>query len=176
METENTRSTWIMIIIGIVVLGAIGIALWQKYGSTGEATEFQRADGTVATETGAWTNEPAASASTTKPKMVITAKHAFRNGEHIIAGSIAVPSSCHLLTQTTSASTDRKKAFIEFVAASQSADKCIPEPTPARFKITIRADRAAEFSATYNGEEAVLNLIEAGPNENLDNFELYIKG
>ncbi|HSE34677.1 MAG TPA: hypothetical protein VLB83_01010 [Candidatus Paceibacterota bacterium] len=175
-QSEQRNSTWIIIVLGIVVLGVIGIVVWQKYSAPDEDASFTRTDESMAT--GTWTTTPATPpAMPAKPKMVITAKHAYRNGEHIIVGSIPLPTSCHLLTQTTSTSTDKKKAFIEFVStAAKDADKCAQTPPPARFKVTVKADKTAAFSATFNGEEAVLNLIEAGPNENLDNFELYIKG
>ena len=38
------------------------------------------------------------------------------------------------------------------------------------------ASEKATIKATWNGKPAILNLIPADPNEDLNNFELYIKG
>lgn len=125
-----------------------------------------------------WTEQPAegGAESVNAPRRVITAKHAYKNGAHIIAGELELPTPCHVLDTSASASADMKKVFVEFSAAQKAGEVCAQVITPARFKVNIVADKDAQFSATYNGEVVTLNLIEAGPNEDLDKFELYIKG
>ena len=124
--------------------------------------------------TSEWINSPAQ--LTVTPKTVITAKHAYQNGQHIVAGEVPLPTTCDILEANATASADKKQVLIQLVSSVKTGEKCPDDITPVRFKVTIKADKAAKLSATLNGQEVVLNLIEAGQNENLDNFELYIKG
>lgn len=110
------------------------------------------------------------------PKTVVSAKHAYQNGKHIIAGEVPLPTPCHMLEATGVASADKKQVFITLVSSIKTDQTCAQVITPARFKVSIAANKDAKISATLNGQEIILNLIEAGQNENLDNFELYIKG
>ena len=71
---------------------------------------------------------------------------------------------------------DKKTAIIQLVSSVKTGEVCAQVVTPARFKVSVGADKNAKLSATFNGQPVTLNLIEAAPGENLDNFELYIKG
>jgi len=53
---------------------------------------------------------------------------------------------------------------------------CAQVITTGRFKVDIAANKNAKIEGTLNGQEITLSLIEAGANENLDDFELYLKG
>ena len=117
-----------------------------------------------------------------RPDITITAKHQFEGGHHIIAGEVDLPTPCHILdwnvirrAQDNEAETLPPKVTIAFTATTQ-ADTCAQVITPARFKIEFDADENVAIDATMNGKPAVLNLIPADPGEDLNNFEIYIKG
>jgi hypothetical protein len=130
-----------------------------------------------------WENAPAVESTpepdkqvVVTPKTVVTAKHAYRDGSHIIAGEIPLPTPCHILESSATTSVDKKQVFLTLHSSVKTGEMCAQVITPARFKTTIKATKDAKISTTLNGQEVTLNLIEAGPNENLDDFELYIKG
>jgi len=129
-----------------------------------------------------WTTAPATDGTTTAnnvtvtPKTVVTAKHAYRNGMHIVAGEIPLPTPCHLLEAKGTASDDKKAVAIAIVSSIKTDEMCAQVITPARFKVSVKALQSAKLSATLNGQAVTLNLIEAGADDDLDNFELYIKG
>lgn len=159
--------------LGIVIIAVIGFIV----------ISFQRGtiDTAVKTDTASttdWANAPAAKADGVKvtEKTVVTAKHAYRNNEHIIAGEIPLPTPCHILESQATVSPDKKEVFIVLTSSIKTGETCAERVTPARFKLTAKAAKSATFRATLNGQEVTLNLIEAGADENLDNFELYIKG
>lgn len=158
------------IIAAIVLLAVIGfIAI--SFQKTTLDTKPESMDNASTTE---WENSPAEVVAT--PQTVITAKHAYQAGAHIVAGEVPLPSACDILETNAVASADKKQVLIQFVSSIKSGEKCPPDVTPARFKVSVKADKNAVLTATLNGQTISLNLIEAGPNENLDNFELYIKG
>jgi len=106
----------------------------------------------------------------------ITAKHQFKDGKHIVAGEVNVPTPCHILTAgALVAESFPEQVTIDF-RASTTADVCAQVLTLARFKIEFQASEKASIRAMWNGEPVELNLIPAAPGENLEDFEIYIKG
>lgn len=166
----DKRST--IIIAGLIVI-ALTFIIFIAFKKTTVDTNKLPAE-----DINTWENAPAQVSSTSPvtAKTVVTAKHAYRNGMHIIAGEIPLPSPCHILESAGSASADKDHVFVEMVSSVKTGEMCAQVITPARFKVSVKANKDAIISGTLNGKGIILNLIEAGPNENLDNFELYIKG
>jgi len=152
----NTRTTWGIIIF--LLIAVVGVTLW-----------FQLKPKPIA--------EEAATPNTYVPTL-ITAKHQFKDGVHIIAGEVDVPTPCYLvntdaLVEVREPVVDR--ATVAFTTVNED-DICAQVVTAARFKEVFHAQERAEIIATWNGSPVPLNLIEAGPDEDLDAFELFIKG
>lgn len=169
MEQEKTNAA-IMVSIVIVAVVVLGYLFIRPYWSSQKNLEG-------VDNVPSWTEAPATtSSSLPSEKIIITAKHQWKAGSHTIAGEVVVPSPCHLLESSSSASADGTKAFLEIRASIAPGESCSQTPTPLRFKVTQKGDKNTAWSATYNGMAATLNLIEAGPNEDLSNFELFIKG
>lgn len=115
-------------------------------------------------------------ASNPSPHEAITAKHQFKSGKHIIAGEVNLPTPCHILTTTTQiAESFPEQVTINFTS-KDSGEVCTQVITPNRFKIEFEASENAVIKARWNGQPVELNLIPAGANEDLSNFEIYIKG
>lgn len=143
-----------------------------------QTTELDTKQAALTASTTLWENAPAERSSELllSPKTVVTAKHAYRDGKHIIAGEIPLPTPCDILEASAVASADKKQVLVTLVSSIKSGETCAQMITPARFKVTVAAHKDATMLATLNGQEVTLNLIEASAGEDLDNFELYIKG
>lgn len=166
----DKKSTFIIVGIIVVAVMVFIFVMFQK-----STIDTATSDDTASTT--AWENAPAVSApSSVTEKNVVTAKHAYRDGSHIIAGEIPLPTPCHILDSESVVSTDKKHVLIRLVSSVKTDEICAQVITPARFKVTARADKGATITGTLNGQNITFNFIEAGPNEDLDNFELYIKG
>lgn len=114
--------------------------------------------------------------TTPSPHETINAKHQYKNGKHIIAGEVDLPTPCHLLTTTAQiAESSPEQVTINFTT-KESGEVCTQVITPNRFKIEFAASAGAIIKARWNGQPVELNLIPAGANEDLSNFEIYIKG
>lgn len=168
----DKKSTFV--IAGILILAVIVFVVISFQKSTMD-TSAPSAQGSASTT--AWENAPAVSPEVEiTPKTVVTAKHAYRTGTHTIAGEMLLPSPCHVLESKAVVSADKKSILLQFVSSVKTGEMCASVMTSARFKLTAKAASTAAITATLNGQAVTLNLIEAGPNEDLDNFELYIKG
>jgi len=105
----------------------------------------------------------------------ITAKHQFKNGTHTIAGEVTLPTPCHILTtDAVVAESYPEQVSINFVSRTQ-AQACAQTLTTGRFKVEFKASEQATIKATWNGLPVQLNLIPAGLDEDLTNFEIFIK-
>lgn len=165
----DRKNTWVIAsVLGVAVVVIVFI-------SFGSDTLAPKSSDTASTTQ--WANAPAEPTDVLiTSKTVVTAKHAYRQGEHIVAGEIPMPTPCHILEANGSATEDKKAVLIALISSVPSGDVCAQVITPARFRVTVKAAKDAQISATLNGQVVTLNLIEAGPTEDLDNFELYIKG
>ncbi len=108
--------------------------------------------------------------------MRIDAKHQFKNGTHIVAGQVNLPTPCYVLDAKASVAESAPEQVTIAFTASTSAEQCAQVVTPERFKVQFSASAEAKIKATWNGKPAILNLIPAGADEDLTNFELFIKG
>jgi len=162
MENKRVNATLVVVIIlsVVVVSGIIFWSLWS--GRTVNVIE-----------------EPASQVETPlkAPDKIIIAKHQFKDGAHTIVGEIDMPTPCHLLDwETIIAESFPEQVTINFKSVYNSADVCAQVVTPQRFKITFEASENAVISATLDGKKIILNLIEAPKDEDLDDFEIFIKG
>lgn len=107
----------------------------------------------------------------------VDAKHFYTvpPGIHTLAGEIAVPTVCDLITPNVVLLDDGKRALISFDIVN-NADECEPATAPQRFKVGFEASPDVQMEAYYKGERIELNLIPAGEGETPADFELYIKG
>jgi hypothetical protein len=169
MDKKSTYLIAGIILIAIAVF--IGIS-FQK--STMDTLPPSTTEQTASTT--AWENTPAESAPAVSQKTVVTAKHAYRNGVHTIAGEVPLPTPCHLLTSEAIVSPDKKQVLLQLHSSVKEGEMCAQVITNARFKVTAKALEKATIIATLNGQQVTLNLIEAGASEDLDAFDLYIKG
>lgn len=115
-------------------------------------------------------------AADNRPEVTINAKHQWKDGTHTVAGEIEMPTPCHIIDNAVEVAESFPEQIRIYFTMETNADVCTQVITPARFKIDIQASEMASIEAKLNGEKAVLNLIEAGPDEDLDDFELFIKG
>ncbi len=167
----DKKSTFI--ILGILIVAVIVFVVISFKKSSIDTANM----GDMAS-TSAWENTPAEKPDqiVVTQKTVVTAKHAYANGTHTVAGEVPLSTACHILEAVANVSADKKTVVVALTSSVKTEEICAQVVTPSRFKVTAKAAKDAHISATLNGQEITLNLIEAAPGENLDNFELYIKG
>jgi hypothetical protein len=158
-DTSIKRSTVITTLVVIVLLLG-GTWAWVKYAQKGVV---------LVPPEEVVTNDPSAVNR-------INAKHQFKDGKHIIAGEVNLPTPCYVLgTQAVVAESYPEQVTIAFTAKT-GTEVCTQVVTTERFKVDFTASKEATIKATWNGVPIILNLIPAGQNEDLANFELFIKG
>lgn len=157
----NTRMRWG--VIGIIILILLLGGLWFYFGAVDTGVE----------------RVPEGEEETGYVPQIINAKHQYRDGMHTIAGEVDLPTPCHLLeTGSVVEVREPEEDFATVNFTTTGGDEvCAQVITPARFIQSFSASDEAEIGAIWNGNPVQLNLVEAGPEEDLrEDFELFIKG
>jgi len=147
-------------VIGIVaLLLVIGAAYWYS-----RSTAPAPADELPAADLGQPSDE------------VITARHQFQDGVHVVAGAVNLPTPCHILSEDVRVAESMPEQVTLAFTATTTAEACIQTIIPVRFKLSFNASETAVISATWNGKPIRLNLVPVPAGENIDDFEVFIKG
>src|SRR3989338_7092201 len=148
----DKRST--LIIAAVIVVALIGLGL-VAYQSSVLNTER---DAEIASTT-RWMNQPAELPLdvVVTQKTVVTAKHAYKGGEHIIAGEVPMPTPCHILEATATTTEDKMLVLVSLTTSVKTGEMCSQVITTGRFKVDIAANKNAKIEGTLNGQEITLS-------------------
>ena len=104
---------------------------------------------------------------------IVTVKHAYKSGKHVMVGSLMVPTPCDELSwDARVAESMPEQVSISFTIVKKEGT----EVTAKQCKVEAIASASSTWSATLNGTPLQLNIIEAGEGEDLEKFEVEIKG
>lgn len=142
----------------LIVGGMFAFASWQR-----SALEEPRPEPPVVPE------EPVATHR-------IDAKHFYDGTTHTLVGEVLMPTPCDLLEAEAIVRESLPEQVTIAFTVINNAEACAQVVTPQRFRVDFDASESAVLEATWKGEPALLNLIEAGPEETPEDFELFIKG
>ncbi|MEK7585298.1 MAG: hypothetical protein AAB455_02205 [Patescibacteria group bacterium] len=161
-----TKTSIIGVIILVLFLGLIYYVYapdsWRFWGQTASVLDA--------------TNNQDSGSETQAPHETITAKHQFKDGAHIVAGEATSPTPCDILsTSAIVAESFPEQVTIAFTSQT-TGEVCAQVITSNRFKVEFQASERATIKATWNGQPVELNLIPTTTNEDLGEFELFIKG
>lgn len=106
----------------------------------------------------------------------IDGKHFFIRGVHTIVGEIPLPTPCDLLTTDAKVAESMPEQITFAFSVINNSQNCAQIITPGRFTVSATSSQAASLSATFMGVRVELNLVEAGPGETPEEYELYTKG
>ncbi len=151
-----------IVIVAIIIVLILAFTLYKQFGPSQKASVID--------------SQQTTPVQSNQEVRIITALHQYKDGKHIIAGQTEVPTPCHVLSETVSVTdTTPAQVTVAFTSAA-SADNCAQVETVARFKTDFVAPENSVFSATWNGAPAQLNLVPAGADDNLEDFDVFIKG
>lgn len=150
-------------LVALLVAGAIGIFAYTV-ATTPKGNE-------PATE-----NIAATSTSPDESGRTLTAMHQYKDGIHTIAGTLEVPTPCHrLATEPFFVGTEREAVEIRFTTSTQD-EMCAQVITEARYKTAFEGPENIRITGALDGEQINLNLVPVPQGQDLDTFEVFLKG
>ena len=162
---ENQNAAGKKIIITLFVIAALTLIGYGFYRS-------QKAD-ILRTEYG---QTPPASQNEEYAE-IINVKHQYKDGKHTYAGELNLPTPCDLLqSDVVKDVTNAKNVEIKFTSVNKTEGACVEVLTARPFKVTFEGPKNITLTTTFNGKKIKFNIFEVPSTENLDTFEIYIKG
>lgn len=103
-------------------------------------------------------------------------KHQYKDGEHVYAGSIQLPSPCHSFNAEI-VETDNDPEIRITINQPEQDQVCTQVITERDFKVVYPSENEEQnFRFFINDKEYKLNLFEVSPEEDIDSVNLFIKG
>jgi hypothetical protein len=162
-EKKNNIIIISIIVASLLIIGGIFIASWEyKNRNADTVLDEIRVDLDI---------------GGSSKERVVTAKHQIKARVHTVAGEIDMPTPCDLLEWDVSISESYpEQVLIKFKTVNKSEGLCAQVITPQRFMVQFEASRRASITATLDGEKIILSLIKVKEDEDIDQFEVFIKG
>lgn len=111
-----------------------------------------------------------------RPEITLDVKHQYKDGEHVFVGSLELPTPCHSINSEIV--TNENGLELKVTTTAPAGDMmCVQVIADKTFKATYKSTNENEkFIGTLNGERVNLNIFEVGPDDNIDDLELFLKG
>lgn len=104
----------------------------------------------------------------------IDVKHQYKDGEHIFAGKIEVPTPCYFASAEI---LRREKGVAELkIETKDSGEICAQVISEANFFVKFKGEKDQQFMATLNGEPVNLNRFEVDADQDINSVDIFIKG
>jgi hypothetical protein len=106
---------------------------------------------------------------------VVQLKHQFKNGVHTYVGSLDLPNACYALDSYTERTSDIS-AVINLVTSEDQEEMCAQAVTSRDFRHQINAPISLTVTGMLNGKAVELNIFEVPADQDIDQFEINVKG
>lgn len=108
---------------------------------------------------------------------IVNAKHQYKGGKHTYVGELNLGTPCELLKfDVIKDSLNPRSIEINFQSFYDGSEGCIQVITPRPFKVAFEAPQSVNLTVTFNGKPIRFNLFEVPANEDLDSFDINVKG
>ena len=161
MENNNKKS--MAIIIAIIVIILIGAGFYFSYKKSGVQTTTT--EDQIPLKDGS---------SSSYEITAINARHQYKNGKHIYAGVIDLPTPCHSVSVAATPS-GTNKYTLEFTTKTTD-EICAQVITPRPFRVEFTAPKNITVDATLDGKLVTLNVLEVKEGEDIDKINFNDKG
>lgn len=102
----------------------------------------------------------------------IDLKHQYKDGKHIFAGKLEVPTPCH---QVNLSVTPGEVAELNF-DVKDSGEKCEQKVVDANFFVEFPGEANQLFVGKLNGEPVNLNQFEVDADIDINSVDIFMKG
>lgn len=103
-------------------------------------------------------------------------KHQYKDGEHVFVGNIELPTPCHSFNAEILTNENQNPVISVTITEPEPEVICAQVITERTFMVSLAGPADLVFDATVNGEPYELNIFEIGPDEDIESFEIFIKG
>lgn len=160
MENNNKKTTAIIIAVIVIILIGAGFYFSSKKSGVQTTTEDQ-----IPLKDGS---------SSSYEITAVNTRHQYKNGKHIYAGVIDLPTPCHTVS-VEAVSTGAGKYTLKFTTKTTD-EVCAQVITPRPFRVEFAAPKNITVVATVDGKTVTLNVLEVREGEDIDKVQFNDKG
>lgn len=106
---------------------------------------------------------------------VIDVKHQYRDGKHVYAGSLDLPTPCYSLDSSIGKDTETS-ATIKLDTMRSEEEMCAQVISTKKFKLETSGSGTLSVKGLLNGKPLQLNIFEVPMNQNIDDVDIDTKG
>jgi hypothetical protein len=114
-----------------------------------------------------------------RPDITITAKHQYKDGQHIYLGTFEVPTDCHVhevnLVNDGGPMVEIAITYSE-PEGEDAPEACIQKIEEREFLVKFEGPFEQEAIVTLNGDAVNLNIFEVNASENIEDIDISVKG
>ncbi len=153
---EETNKVW-NIVLTIIVLLALAFGIYYLVSRNDSDTAMQPAAGSDYYVS------------------VVQVKHQYKDGEHTYVGSLDLPNACYQLDSNIQKTGDAS-ATINLMTSVDAEETCAQTVTSRDFRLQTDGPMNLTVTGMLNGKPVDLNLFEVPANQDIDEFEINVKG
>lgn len=106
---------------------------------------------------------------------VVQLKHQYKDGEHVYAGTLDLPNACYTLNSRAEVG-DATHTLITLDTLMNTEEMCAQVITSRDFRISVEGGDEMNVEGVLNDMAIEFNIFEVPENQDIDNFEINIKG
>jgi hypothetical protein len=110
------------------------------------------------------------------PTQKIEIKEQYKDSTYTFVGSLDLPTPCHSLATTVNKVSDAKYQIQVTTIDPKKDTVCAQVITPKPYKVSFKAQADIEVTVNINGVEYQTNRFVVPDGENIDTFQLEVKG
>lgn len=150
METTKKTTIWtiVAVLLVLLIIGILGIRANQKETEIVNQEQEQTIEKTV------------------------DVKHQYKDGKHIFAGTVQVPTPCHQVEATITPGTVAELNL----NVKDSGGVCAQVITDANFYVEYEGSQDQLFVGRLNGEAVNLNTFEVDSDLDINSIDIFMKG
>ncbi len=113
---------------------------------------------------------------TSFPTQKIELKEQYKDSTYTFVGSVDLPTPCHSLKTEVKKVLDTKYQIQVTTISPKEGVMCAQVITPKPYKVSFKAQADVEVTVNINGTEYQTNRFVVPDGENIDTFQLEVKG
>jgi len=155
-----SKKTWTIIVI-IILVALASVAVYSNYKANTVTVPTERED-TIKN-------------SIERPDTTIDVKHQYKDGTHVYLGTFKTPTPCH--SYNAEIISEGTEKIISLSYSEPTSDQiCAQVITEREFMVSFDGDENESVIARLNGDLVNLNLFEVPNSQNIEDFQIFIKG
>jgi len=105
----------------------------------------------------------------------LVVKHQYQNGKHVFVGEVELPSTCYSYNAYIKASDDENTKILQ-IDRTTEGEVCGERFEIATYKVVYEGPEDLRFRAFINDQEYRLNAFDIPLDQNIDDFQIFLKG